>query len=183
MDRLDIIEANSIEIQNSLKEIASQQKKTDEQQKKTDAQLRKAEKILGNIGVNLGVVAEEYFFDSLESSMLLGNIKFDDIQPNVKAKVGKVQDEFDIVLYNGNSIALIEVKHKVHPNDIEILKTQKVQNFKRLFPYYADYKFYLGIAGFSIPKEIVNLAKQNGMAVLKQKGNLIDINDTELKAY
>ncbi len=49
---------------------------------------------------------EEFFFNSLQINPHLGDIKFDDIMPNLsKTKIkNNLKDEFDIVMTNGNSI-------------------------------------------------------------------------------
>jgi hypothetical protein len=173
------------------------QAKTDEQLAKTDAQiaalqqsqakteeqLKKTMQTLSNIGINLGHVAEEFFFYALQDNKQFAGIQFDDIQLNVKAKNKTAEDEFDVVLYNGDCIALIEVKHKVHPADIEKLKTKKVENFKKLFPDYADYAYYLGIGGMSIPAEVAEAAQVEGIAVLRQVGELMEIEASSIKAY
>lgn len=190
MDRLDRIEAGILALQISqaktdeqISKLEKSQTKTDEQLAKTEAQVKETSRILSNVGINLGMVAEEYFYYALKSKMKLGNIKYDNIEFNLKARFKKIEDEFDLVMYNGNSIAIIEVKHKVHPNDLETLKTKKIENFKILFPYYADYKMYLGIAGMSILQDIENLAHTYGMAVLRQQGETVTIDDKHLIAY
>ncbi|MCU0338135.1 MAG: hypothetical protein MUF12_09805 [Sediminibacterium sp.] len=169
MDRLDRIEEGILALQKS--------------QAKTEEQLKKTMQTLSNIGINLGHVAEEFFYYALEDSKRFAGIQFDDIQLNVKARNKTTQDEFDVVLYNGDSIGLIEVKHKVHPNDLEKLKTKKVENFKKLFPDYADYKYYLGIGGMSIPQETAEVAQAEGIAVLRQVGELMEIEADYIKAY
>lgn len=204
MDRLDRIENAIIELQKSHIQAEARQAKTDlqlaktdEQLAKTDAQLAKTDAqlaktdlklketatILSNIGINLGHTAEELFFYALEANPVLGNIKFDEVQSNIKAKTKNIQDEFDIVLYNGDSIGLVEIKHKVHPNDIQKLLTQKVKNFRILFPYYATHKIYLGIGGMSVPKEVADIASNYGIAVLRQKGELTEIKADKITAY
>ncbi|MDX2194971.1 MAG: hypothetical protein NW207_01020 [Cytophagales bacterium] len=157
--------------------------KTDAQLAKTDLKLKETSQILSSIGINLGHTAEEFFFYSLESNPKIGNITFDHVEANIKSKVKNIQDEFDIVLYNGDSIGLVEIKHKVHPNDIEKLVTNKVQNFRLLFPVYKDYNIYLGIGGMSIPSEVADMAHTKGIAVLRQKGDLMLIEDNYMKVY
>jgi hypothetical protein len=166
-----------------LHELKVAQMKTDAQLAKTDKKLQETARILSNMGINLGHTAEEFFYFSLKDKLKLGDIKFDEISLNVNRETKKLQDEFDIVLYNGNSIGLIEIKHKVHPNDIEKLKTKKVENFRVLFPEYASYKIYLGIGGMSIPQDIAELALENGIAILRQKGEIASIEAKMLKAY
>jgi len=129
------------------------------------------------------ILPKEFFYYSLKKHKKFGNIQFDQIELNVHARNKKAEGEFDIVMYNGNSIALLEIKHKAHPTDIEKLKTTQIEKFKLLFPDYADYKFYLGIGGMSVPEEIEDLAHQNGIAVLRQQGELAIIDDKNLIAY
>lgn len=176
--------------------LVAQQAKTDEQLAKTDAQIAKTEaqlalnatqlletkRILSGIGVNLGDVAEDFFGTSLQEKKKLGDIQFDAVALQLKAHKGKIQDEFDVVMYNGHAIGLVEVKHKVHPADIEKLISGKLTNFRKLFPQYADFDFYLGIAGMSVPKDATEMAEKAGLAVLRQKGDVLQMN-TNLKAF
>jgi hypothetical protein len=41
----------------------------------------------------------------------------------------------------------------------------------------------LGIASFSFYPELEQFAKQNGVAILKQKGDVVEIEGTNLKVY
>lgn len=157
--------------------------KTDAQLAKTDLTLKETAQRLSNIGVNLGHVAEEFFYYALKEDPKLGDIRFDRIVLNLHSMNKSIQDEFDVVLFNGDAVGIIEVKHKVHPKDIEKLKTKKVENFRALFPDYADHKYYLGIAGASIPAEVAEMAKTAGIAVLRQKGDLAEIEAEGLVAY
>lgn len=183
MERLDIIEAGIIAIQKAQAKTDAQMARTEAQMAKTDAKLKETAMLLGNIGVNLGLVAEEFFYYALKDSKKFGKVKFDEVDLNVSGRNKKVQDEFDIVMYNGNTIAIIEVKHKVHPNDLQKLKTSKLENFKTLYPDYAQYNYLLGIGGFSIPQDVMDQAKQEGIAILRQKGNLVVIEDKNLVLF
>jgi len=146
-------------------------------QLETEAQLAKTERILCGIGINLGHAAEEFFSHTLQKNKKLGKVKFDAVALQLKGHKGKVQDEFDVVMYNGNSVGLVEVKHKVHPSDVEQLITRKLPNFKSLFPMYANHVFYLGIAGMSIPEQVAELAQSEGIAVLRQVGDVLAMNE------
>ena len=189
MTRLDRIERGIEALQISqlrtdaqLAKTDAQLAKTDQQLAKTDAQLAKTERILSGIGINLVHAAEEFFANSLQKNKKLGKVKFDAVALQLKGHKGKVQDEFDVVMYNGNAVGLVEVKHKVHPSDVDQLITRKLLNFKALFPKYADAAFYLGIAGMSFPPEVVEMAENEGIAVLRQVGNVLTMNEN-LKRY
>jgi hypothetical protein len=169
---------------------AEQMKRTDEQMNKNAEQVKKDEAKLARMGFTLGNMAnnhgestEEYFYNSLYDDPRLGNIVFDEITKNIHGKVARLEDEFDIAMYNGNNIALIECKYKAHENDVINLIEKKVQNFKQLFPFYANHTFYLGIASFSFYPKLEELAKEKGVAILRQKGEVVEIEADNLKAY
>ncbi|MEY3882396.1 MAG: hypothetical protein RIQ94_3192 [Pseudomonadota bacterium] len=46
---------------------------------------------------------------------------------------GQMQEEYDLVMTNGNAIGIVEVKYKAHSNDLDKLD-RKMKNFKKLFP-------------------------------------------------
>ena len=172
---------------NELKELvaglAVSQAKTDAQMNRTDETLKRMGIHLGGITDNNGSNAEEYFFNSLQTTPVLGGIKFDDVKKNIHAIKLRLEDEYDIVMYNGDCIALIECKYKAHENDLRKLIGKKVDNFKELFPYYSNYKIYVGLASFSFYPELEELAKQKGVAILKQRGEVMEIVAENLKAY
>lgn len=156
---------------------------TDEQLARTDKQLEdnarqlaETKRIVSGIGVNLGDAAEDFFADALKETKTLGNIQFDSIAFRVNGHKGKVQDEFDIVLYNENSVAIIEVKHKVHPADLVALVEKKLPNFRTLFPASAGARIFLGLAGMTMPPAVAEQAETAGIAVLRQKGNTLVMN-------
>lgn len=97
-----------------------------------DQVLARADKVFamaGNLTNNIGDVAEEFFYQGLSTSMALGGMHFDMIDRRIKNHVGTLQGEYDLVLYNGNSVALVEVKHKLHPNDVDRFANKALPNF------------------------------------------------------
>ena len=162
-----------------------QMKKTDEQMKRTDQKLEKLSKELGNIGNNNGAVAEEFFWNALKNIKEFKGIKVDFADRNVYRQKGLLADEFDAVLWNGSSVIIVETKYKIHPNLIEKIKEKKIPNFKKLFSDKADHKIYYAIAGFAIPDQVAEEAKQEGFFVIKQFADSenIVIENNEIKAY
>jgi hypothetical protein len=185
------------QIQLVLKELAIAQKETEAQIARTDAQMAKSEirvakneeqlkrtmQELSNIGHNNGEFAEYYFYNALSQTKILGSIKYDYVDKNVGQRSKRLQDEFDIVMYNGNSIALIECKYKAHPKDLMLLVESKTKNFKLLNPDYANYSIYCGLASFTFYPELEEQAKELGVAILKQVGDVMQVNADNLKAY
>jgi len=154
------------------------QQKTDEQLKETDRKLQKVSDMLGGIGQNQGDVAEEFFFNSLVDDPHLGGIHFDDISKNESKQRGKLQEEYDIVMTNGNAIGIVEVKYKAHENDLSKLE-RKMRNFKTLFPWFNDYKLYGAIASFHINDDAKKDALERGFFVLQRKGEVVQTDCSE----
>lgn len=152
------------------------------------AELRESQKEmqrqLGGIGNTNGEFAENFFYSSLQQKMELGGVKFDYIEKNVSGRFRNLTDEFDIVLYNGDSIGILEVKNNVKSSNVKQLMTTKLQNFRTLHPGYADAKIYLGIAGFTFENEAVKKeAKAAGFAVLEVQGDHHEADTSNMKAY
>ena len=152
-------------------------RKTDEQFRKTDTRIEKLSKLLGNIGNNQGDIAEEYFVNSLKENLEVAGMSFDTLLNNVGVKTKKIRDEFDILLVNGDSVAVIEVKY---PDDVDKLD-KKISTLKNL-PQYRNYKVYAGIAGFFVPNEAIDKARKKGYFVLQRKGDIIETYADNLKA-
>jgi hypothetical protein len=98
-----------------------------------------------------------------------------------KGRNGKI--EFDIALFNGESIALIEVKNRIHPSFVKELAEERIEKFRKFFPEYSDYSAYLGIAGFSFSDEVLEQASRYGIGIIKQVGEGVEISANNLRAY
>ena len=152
--------------------------KTDAQLAKTDAKIDKLAKMYGGVGNNQGDVAEAFFFNSITKDNHLGCIRFDDATRNMDKKRGNIQEEYDIFLTNGEAIAVIEVKYKAHLGDIDKLD-RKVNNFKKLFPIYKDYKLYGAMASFHFNPEIKDKLLDRGYFVVERQGELIHTENSD----
>ncbi len=164
-------------------------KETDKKMQENAAELRKTEELFKKLGIHVGGMAnshgqstEEYFYNSLVENPRLGNIKFDEISRNLHYKIANLEDEFDITMFNGNNIALIECKYRAKEEDVIKLIDKKVGNFRILFPFYASHTIYLGIAGFSFDARMEKFARDNGVAILRQRGNVVEVEADNLKA-
>jgi len=166
-----------------LQEVAQSQKETDRITQENAKTIKELQKTVGGITNNQGAFAEEYFFNSFESGKtnFFGE-KFDEIAKHLKNRWQGVEDEYDIVLYNHASVAIIEVKYKAHTKDIPTV-LKKAETFRLLFPQYKDFKIYLGLASMSFYTELEQECIEQGIAVIKQIGDKVVINDTNLKAF
>ena len=185
-----------------LLELRRSQEKTDAQMARTDAQLARSwaendkqmaklskniDSIgsqLANIGFNNGDFAEELFFNSLYANPFLGGLRYDSVKRNVSnRRRNRDEGEYDIVMYNGDTVALIEVKYKAHINDIDELLTKEPQNFRKTFTEYKDYKFYLGLASTVTYDKLITEAREAGIFLLTQRGQHIEIVNEEVHSF
>ena len=91
-------------------------------------------------------------------------------------------DEYDILLINGQTIGVVEVKYKAHENDVpKILK--KAETFRANFPKYQNHRVYLGLATMAFYPELEEECKSNGIAIVKQVGDNVVIYDKHLKVF
>ncbi len=158
------------------KNLHAAQMETSEQMKRNDKmltdKLNRMGITLGNVTNNQGDVAEEFFFNSLANAPHLGSIYFDDIEKNGHKRRGKTEEEYDLIMTNGDVVGIVEVKYKAHENDLDRLD-RKMQNFKKLFPIYQNYKQYGAIAAFHINDDTKKAALSRGYFVLQRSGDLV----------
>ncbi len=178
------------ELKELVTSLAIAQQKTDAQMAKTDAQLAKTDTkidristLVGNISNNQGDATEEFFYRSLLENTDLGNMHFDIIDRNLQRHKGHLQDEFDLVLVNGESVAVVEIKHKAHPDLIDEMLNKKLPNFRALFPHYEKLKLYGVIASMISNHELVEKAKKAGLFFLTQQGQHVVLVNDKAKAF
>ena len=185
------IAANDRLIQKSKDEFDRQMKESredyDRQMKESredyDRRMKNFEKTMGAWSNNHGSFAEEYFYNSFENGKnnFFGE-KFDRLEKNAKGFKENFVDEYDILLINGKSIGIVEVKFKGHEGQIpKILK--KAETFRENFPYYANHQVYLGLASMTFTPELEKACIRQGIAVVKQVGDTVVINDANLKVF
>ena len=147
-------------------------------QKETGRKLDKVAKMLGGISANQGDVTEDFFYNSFIKDNHLGNLAFDDITKSMAKHRGKIQEEYDLFLTNGDAIAIIEVKYKAHIEDIVKLE-RKFNNFKKLFPIYKDYKLYGAMASFHFNQATRDELLKQGYFVVERSGDLITTENSD----
>lgn len=153
-------------------------RETDKQMKATDRKIDRLAKLYGGISDNNGDVAEEFFRRGLETKTSLFGIPYDQVGKFEK-RYKNLQGEYDIVLYNGDTMIIVEVKYKLHPDDVTDFANRKLPNFKPLFPEYENKQVIGAVAGMSVPTDSYELATKHGLLVLTQSGENIAVMNPE----
>jgi len=139
---------------------------------------------IGGISKSNGDVAESYFVNSFKKYPHFAGHDYHIIDHNInrRSKALNLEDEYDLVLYNNDSVVIIEIKYNAKKEDVEqILK--KAETFKKLMPQYKDFSLYLGLAGLHVYQNAEKEAIKQGVAVIKQVGKKTVINDKNLKVF
>ena len=147
------------------------------------ATVKAVSKQLGGMANSDGAFAEELFYHTLGETMQFGGQHYDIADSNIERLTNGVHSEFDILMYNSTSVAIIEVKYKADLEDIDELVTKKVARFRTLFPQYKDCNIYLGIGSMSFDKKVVKKAYNLGIGILRQKGDIIETDTDNIRAY
>jgi hypothetical protein len=185
-DLVASLAVKSTELDASLREISRESRERsvaiDQERVETQRVMKELGRRMGAMASNQGDVTEEFFYNSLVAKPSLGGIQFDSVTPNLRFQNKGEHDEFDIVLTNGASVALIEVKYKAHMNDLEQTQS-KIASYRRWRPEHKDYKVYAGLASFSMPQDVTEAAHEKGIFVLQRKGDVIDVDAKQMKAF
>ena len=190
-------------------EIAEMQKENEKRQKETDRQIKETDRVIkesnveikkilkesslqvkelgrniGGISNSNGEMAEEYFYNSFKADTTFANEKFDMVEKNSKRSRGDIEGEFDIVLLNGKSVAVIEVKYSAKPDNIRIDKLiERVDIFKKLYPEHKNHNIYLGVAAMSFKSGLETKLHKAGIATIKQIGKKMVVFDKNVKTF
>ena len=154
----------------------------DAESAETSRVIKEVGRRMGSMASNQGDVAEEFFYNTLFDKPEVGGIRFDRVLKNIGGGKPGHQAQFDVVMHNGSSMAIVEVKYKAHTNDIEQVERQ-LERYRDIFPEYKDYKLFGGIAAFSMPDDVVSAAQEKGLFVLKRKGELLETEAEGMKAF
>ena len=140
---------------------------------------------IGGISRSNGQDAEDTIYAALEKDMMFAGLGFHAIDRNWNRKETalKLQAEFDIVLINDDTLALIETKYKVRDKDVTKLIDTTLNNFRILFPQYDNYKIVLGVGGMTFDKEAIDKANDNGVGLIKIVGDKVEFQTENIKQY
>lgn len=91
---------------------------------------------------------------------------------------GKIGIEIDLIVVNTETLILVECKSKLtHDGVNEHLV--RLAAFKQYFPIYDKYTVLGAVAGIVMPENVSDYAKSQGLFVLAQSGDSIEIRNTD----
>ena len=155
-----------------------------QKQSETDRLIKDLAKQLGGMANSNGDAATEFFYNTLKykRKKLFGE-SFDDIFKEEKRKTKKgFEDEYDVLMFNCRAVCIVEIKYKADTDDI-VKTLRKVITFRENFPEHSNKILYLAVASMSFHKRTEKACIDNGIAIIKQVGETIIIQDEHLKTF
>ena len=192
--RLNELSVQTAETDKRLNELREQTAETDkrlnelrEQTAETDKRLNKL--MTGNESMqsfikNDADACEQRFVESLDSNdLIVAGVKFYEIHSNVRKKLGGKNIELDALLINGDSVAIMEVKKKLHLNDVVKVRDNLIGRFRYLFPEHQAKRLLALVAGESINADAKDQALEAGFVVLSFKASELQMQTQQARYY
>ena len=167
-----------------IKETSKQMKETDKKFDRLEMMIDKTREQIGGISRSNGEFCEEYFINSFKHNPTFFGEEYDCVveylRPHPKLMV--IDDEYDLVLHNGSSVVLIEMKYKANMTDIGKMFS-KLHSYRANYPMFDDYKIYLCLASFRFPKNIRAKANEQGIVLIEQRGDKIEVVSENVRTW
>ena len=180
-------DAQMAENATQMAENAAQMARTDAQIAKTDKEinklLRSTKELHSNVK-NEADACEQRFIASLRRhKLVIAGVTFDEIYSNQKKDRKGEHIELDGLLVNGDSIAILEVKKRLHLNDVEKVRDNLIGRFRKLYPEHQHKRLMVLVAGDNINDDAAAAALEAGFIVLSFKARRLQMQDEQLRYY
>ena len=162
-----------------MKENAEQMKETDRKIQKTAEQIEQTNKDVGGLTSSIGnIIANMVKGNIVEKFQALGYDNLDDYCERKKFKNNKlgITGEVDLFLENGDIAILIEVKTTLETKDVRD-HIERMEKFRRWVDARGvDKRRFVGaVAGAVVDGDAAEIAFQNGLYVIVQSGEAVEI--------
>lgn len=145
-----------------------------------DKRMKELSKQLGGHANRLGEFVQEMVRPAVVRLFQERGLPVHQVSSNMKGfdDNGKIGIEIDLIVVNTETLILVECKSKLtHDGVNEHLV--RLAAFKQYFPIYDKYTVLGAVAGIVMPDNVSDYAKSQGLFVLAQSGDSIEIRNTD----
>ena len=161
-------------------ELKAQMTKTD---KEIDKLLRSSRELHSHVR-NDADACEQRFIDGLKlHNLAIAGVTFDEIYPNNQKERKGHNIELDALLVNGDSVAILEVKKKLHLNDVLKVRDSLIGRFRNLYPEHQAKRLMVLVAGESVNNDAATAALEAGFVVLSFKAQQLEMQNLQPRYY
>ena len=187
-------EALSKESWRQILELKAQMAKTDAQMAENAVQMAKTSKDIDKLSrsvrelhshiKNDADACEQRFIDGLKlQNLVIAGVTFDDIYSNQTKDRRGHHIELDALLVNGDSIAIMEVKKRLHVNDVIKVRDNLIARFRHMYPEHQDKRLMVLVAGENINDDAATAALEAGFVILSFKTQELQIQNSQPRYY
>lgn len=172
-----LFQETSLQIQDTdrqLKATDEQIKATDRQMKATDRKIEQMSKNINSLNGNWSYYTESIVAAACETIFLKRGIEAHVVSQRLKSRTKGYETDIDVLVENNQVAIAVEVKNRLGVSDVKDF-LERLGNFKRSFPRYADYTVYGAVAGIAVDDNAGKHAYRCGLFVLTQSGETIRI--------
>ena len=155
---------------------------TDKKFDRLEKMIERDRELIGGISRSNGEFCEEYFINSFKKKPIFMGEKYDRVISYLKPDPVVIEDEYDLVLRNGKSVVLIEMKYKAGTDDVGKM-FKKLDSYRANYPIYKNYKVYLCLASFRFPAIVRKCAAKVGVILIQQRGEIIEVISENAKCW
>ena len=185
---------SQVDFRMRMQELHKSQAETDRQMKQSQAafdvgmqelqaSIKQVSRQMGGMANSNGDMAQDYFYNALYNRNTLFGQEFDEVKTE-KRKIKKtgVEVQYDVLLVNGKSVCIVEVKYKADTDDVRSIPGIQ-EKFRQNYPEHDDKKLFLALASMSYNEYVEAECKKLGIAMIKQVGDTIEIYDEHMKVF
>ena len=171
--------------QRSQEEADRRAAEADRRAAKADRTMEELKKVVANTSREVGNLTSRWgqFVENLVEPGVMRlfqarGIAVKETHPRIKAKRSTVAMEIDILAVDDNVAVAVEVKSRLSTTDVDEFR-EKLGKFKQAFPAYKNYNIYGAVAGIEIDEGVDRYAYRQGLFVIKQSGETVEIANDE----
>jgi hypothetical protein len=169
------------ETDRKFQETDRQFKETREQMKETDRRFKETDRKISKLGSRIGELIEQLTESNILEKFRALGYKFTQVSRNheIEDEQGRFLAEIDLLLENGDCVMVVEVKSLFNRTDVK----EHIKRLKTLRNYadkHNDTRRYgAAVAGVLYAKNVKEYALENGMYVIEQTGDTVQIKAPE----
>jgi hypothetical protein len=142
---------------------------------------RQVSKQLAELGGAWGRFVEDLVAPACERLFVERGIPVNQVSQRVKRRRQGETMEVDVLVVNQGHVLAVEVKSRLNVEDVKAF-IQDLGQFRDFFPEYAQMTIYGAVAGIGIEAEADRYAYRQGLFVLAQSGETVEIlNDAQFQ--
>lgn len=158
--------------------ISEKFQETDRKFQETDRLLKQTQKAIGELGNRLGQFVEEMVKPAVVKLFRSRGMDVHRVISDMEANYGDEGIQVDLLVIDGSEAIVVECKSNLSVEDVNE-HIERIGKFKRFWPEYRDFKLFGAVAGMVVPEEVSRYAYRQGLYVLVQNGDIVDIKNDD----